>query len=273
VARARFERSAHSYASASRLEEEVGARMLERLDYLRIAPRRILDAGSGPWRHSEALRNRYAGAEVIALDYSLRMLQIGRSDKPFWKKRAAAPVCGDFMRLPLATGSLQFVWSNMALHWASDPLAAFKESARVLAPEGLLMFSTLGPDSLKELRVAAGTSRVHPFIDMHDLGDMLVAAGMSAPVMDMEMLTFTYEDPETLLADLRGGGQTNARTDRRRGLSGKGFGRRLRESLAGRAGVVFGATYEVVYGHAWKGAARKLQDGRDIVQFRAPSLR
>lgn len=247
--------------------------MLERLDYLKVAPRRILDAGCGPWRHAKALRARYAKADVIALDYSLRMLQAGMRDQPFWTRGAASPVCGDFARLPLATGSVQVVWSNMALHWVSDPLAAFKECARVLAPEGLLMFSTLGPDSLKELRVAAGTARVHPFIDMHDLGDMLVAAGLSAPVMDMEMLTLTYEDPGMLLTDLRSGGQTNCRADRPRGLSGKMFGRRLRDSLVRKAGVAFGATYEVVYGHAWKGASRKLEDGRDIVQFRARSLR
>jgi len=134
----------------------------------------------------------------------------------------------------------------------------------VLAPDGLVLFSTLGPDTLKELRAAAGATRVHQFIDMHDLGDMLVAAGFAAPVMDMEYLTFTYRDARQLLDDLRASGQTNARADRPRGLAGKGF---LKQTLFKMQNQ---ATFEVVYGHAWKGAPRKLADGRDIVQFRAP---
>jgi malonyl-CoA O-methyltransferase len=129
------------------------------------------------------------------------------------------------------------------------------------------MFSTLGPDTLKELRAAAGAARVHEFIDMHDLGDMLVAAGFAAPVMDMELITFTYKHPDAMLADLRAGGQTNARADRPRGLAGRG----LREKII--SGLQNSATFEVVYGHAWKGVPRKLADGRDIVQFRSPSAR
>jgi malonyl-CoA O-methyltransferase len=141
---------------------------------------------------------------------------------------------------------VDLVWSNMALHWLADPLAALKEFERVLAPQGLLMFSSLGPDTLKELRAAAGAGRVHAFHDMHDVGDMLVAAGFSAPVMDMEMLTIAYPRADGLLTDLRASGQTSARGDRPRGLTGKGFAARLRGALAPSA------TFEVVYGHAWK---------------------
>jgi malonyl-CoA O-methyltransferase len=143
----------------------------------------------------------------------------------------------------------------MALHWIADPLAAFREFARVLAPDGLLMFSTLGPDTLKELRAAAGEDRVHVFHDLHDLGDMLVAAGFAAPVMDMEMLTLAYPAAEGLLKDLRESGQTNAREDRRRGLAGKAFAARLRRAMAPRA------SFEVVYGHAWKPAALSSRRG------------
>jgi malonyl-CoA O-methyltransferase len=130
----------------------------------------------------------------------------------------------------------------------------------VLAPGGLLMFSTLGPDTLKELRAAAGAERVHRFADMHDLGDWLLAAGFSAPVMDMETINLAYRDMTSLLADLRASGQTSAHLGRARGLAGKG----LRSALA-RAGTR--ATYEVLYGHAWKGVPRKTADGRNIVQF------
>jgi malonyl-CoA O-methyltransferase len=266
AARRRFERAAPTYGEASRLEAEIGARMLERLDYLKIAPRRILDAGSGPSREAGELKSRYPRSELIALDFSVGMLSSARAGllDRLLKRGSRHLLCGDVTQLPLAPATIDLVWSNMALHWTKDPLAAFKELSRVLAPEGLLMFSALGPDTLKELRVAAGATRVHEFIDMHDLGDMLVAAGFSAPVMDMEVLTFTYKDTDALLADLRAGGQTNARIDRPRGLSGKGFLKKLRAST-GKS-----STFEVVYGHAWKGVPRKLADGRDIVEFRFP---
>ena len=220
--------------------------MLERLDYLKLAPRRILDAASGPPRR--ALGKRYPGAEVIALDFSLGMLR--RGEGFFFQKRPYR-LCADLERLPLAAEAIDFAWCNMALHWLSDPVPALREFARVLVPEGLLMFSTLGPDTLKELRAAAGASRVHAFTDMHDLGDMLVAAGFTAPVMDMEMLDIAYRDPASLLDDLRASGQTSARTDRPRGLAGRRFSEALRAKLAPKA------TFEVVYGHAWKGRGRE----------------
>jgi malonyl-CoA O-methyltransferase len=271
AARRRFDRAASSYAAASRLEAEVGARMLERLDYLKVAPRRILDAGSGPSREAKRLAERYRQADFIALDFSLAMLKSGDRKLGFFKKKKL--LCADLARLPLAAGSVDFIWSNMALHWAGDPPAAIKEFGRILSPGGLLMFSTLGPDTLKELRAAAGAARVHEFIDMHDLGDMLVEAGFAAPVMDMEMLTLRYTDAVGLLADLRAGGQTSARADRPRGLAGKGFENRLHAALGIDAQVAFAATFELVYGHGWKGAPRKLRDGRDIVEFHPPSLR
>ena len=245
AARRRFERAAKTYPEFSRLEGEVAGRMLERLDYIRLEPRRILDAGSGPPRRG--LPKRYPKAMVVALDFSLAMLP-----RPgFWRWMTGerfASVCADMHSLPLADASVDLVWSNMALHWLSDPLSALREFRRVLSPSGLLMFSTLGPDSLKELRAAAGAGRVHAFIDMHDLGDMLLAVGLAAPVMDMELLSFDYPDADTLLGDLRGSGQTSVRTDRPRGLAGRSFTKRLRRALGDRPR----ATFEVVYGHAWQ---------------------
>ena len=243
--------------------------MLERLDYVRLAPRRVLDAGSGPARDARALAKRYRGAQVIALDFSLPMLrrQRGIVSRLFsWNKNYS--VCANFERLPMAGGSVEMIWSNMALHWAADPPAALREFHRVLASEGLLMFSTLGPDTLGELRPAAGAARVHAFADMHDLGDMLVAAGFAEPVMDMERVTMLYADGEALLADLRASGQTCALAGRARGLHGRRFRAALTEKLAAqrRAGKL-AVSYEVVYGHAWKAAPRQAADGRAIVHF------
>jgi len=272
LARRRFERAAPGYAQASRLEAEIGARMLERLDYVRLAPRRVLDAGSGPARDARALAKRYRKADVLALDFSRRMLHAGRPRLRFFERRRPLPVCADFTRLPLAGASLGLLWSNMALHWAADPLAALREFHRVLATEGLLMFSTLGPDTLAELRAAAGAARVHAFADMHDLGDMLVAAGFAEPVMDMERVSIVYADGDALLGDLRASGQTCALAARkgemRRGLAGRRFRAALAEKLdAQRRDGKLAVSYEVVYGHAWKAAPRHAPDGRAIVKF------
>ena len=228
--------------------------MLERLDLVKLAPRRILDAGSGPPQRLFA--KRYPKADAVAIDFSVEMLRSRK--KGLFERNRPAAVCADLAALPLADRSIDFAWSNMALHWLAEPLAALRELHRVLAPEGLLMFSTLGPDTLKELRAAAGGTRVHAFVDMHDLGDMLVACGFSAPVMDMEILQIAYGDADALLADLRRSGQTSARLDRPRGLAGRHFAAALRSSL----GAAPRASFEVVYGHAWKAAPRVAEDAK-----------
>jgi malonyl-CoA O-methyltransferase len=246
--------------------------MLERLDYVKLSPRRVLDAGSGPMRDARSLAKRYRKADVLAVDFSQAMLHAGRPRLRFFQRRPPKPVCADLVRLPFASATVGLVWSNMALHWAADPVAALREFHRVLAVEGLLMFSTLGPDTLAELRSAAGGARVHSFADMHDLGDMLVAAGFAEPVMDMERITMVYADGEALLADLRASGQTCALAARtgepRRGLAGRRFRAALSEKLeAQRRDGKLSVSYEVVYGHAWKAAPRRAADGRAIVQF------
>ena len=238
--------------------------MLERLDYVKLVPRRVLDAGSGP--RQRVLQKRYPGAEVIDVDFSAGMLRAGSGWLDAFRKRNS--VCADLARLPVAPGAIDLLWSNMALHWAADLPAALREFHRVLAVDGLLMFSTLGPDTLKELREAAGGTRVHPFADMHDLGDLLVAAGFAAPVMDTERLTLLYASGDALLADLRATGQTSALADAPRGLSGRGFATALREGLAARSrDGRLPVTFEIVYGHAWKAPLKRSADGSAIVQF------
>jgi len=269
IARRHFERAAASYAKASRIEAEIGSRMLERLDYIKQVPRRVLDAGSGP--PQRVLRKRYPDADVVALDFALAMLRMGK--KKFFERNPPKAVCADLARLPFAAGAFDLVWSNMALHWAADPQAALREIHRVLAVDGLLMFSTLGPDTLGELRKAAG-GRVHAFADMHDLGDLLLHAGFAEPVMDMERITLVYADGPALLADLRASGQTCALAAPAgappRGLSGRAFLAALQAELAAlklAAGGKLPVSYEVVYGHAWKAAPKRSADGRSIVRF------
>ena len=235
--------------------------MLERLDYVRVAPRRILDAGAGTAREARRLAARYRDASLIALDFSLTLLQRAKRGGGFPSRlftgRRPLAVCADLERVPLASGSVGLVWSNMALHWLDEPLGALREFQRVLANDGLIMLSTLGPDTLKELRAAAGEHRVHRFMDMHDLGDRLLAAGFSAPVVDMEVITVTYPGVDAFLAELRASGQTGVRSDRPRGLAGRRFLAQLRESLRAQTlGDRLPATFEVVYGHAWKGTPR-----------------
>ena len=253
--------------------------MLERLDYIKLAPRRVLDAGCGPAREAAALADRYPQATVVLLDAALPMLRLARPRggliTRLFTRRARPAVCAELERMPLASASIGLAWSNMTLHWAADPLAAIRELHRVLEVNALFLFSTLGPDSLKELRAAAGAARVHPFADMHNVGDALVAAGFADPVMDAERMTVTYPGAKEFLADLRATGQTCALAARPRGLTGRRFGSSLHVALDGarRAGKLE-VTYEVVYGHAWKAQPRQAADGRSIVRFeRAPRRR
>jgi malonyl-CoA O-methyltransferase len=253
-ARRAFERAAERYDGVAVLQREIADRMLERLDYVRLAPKRILDLGCGTGYALDPLARRYRGARLVALDFAFPMLLRARR-RGTWLNRPTC-LCADAERLPLADGSVDLILSNATFQWCDDPAIAFAECLRVLRPGGLLMFSTFGPDTLKELRAAwasvDGYSHVSPFPDMHDLGDALVRTRFADPVMDAERLTLTYERMTDLMGDLKAIGAHNATDSRPRGLTGP---RRLaavaaayeRERRDGR----LPASYEVVYGHAW----------------------
>ncbi|MEO8976666.1 MAG: malonyl-ACP O-methyltransferase BioC [Casimicrobiaceae bacterium] len=276
-----FSRAAATYDDVAVLQREVGKRMQQRLDYVKLAPRVIVDAGCGTGEAIAALAARYAGARLCAVDIAEPMLArareraIPKSWLGRWRGASpAAPafVCADIAALPLRAGVAGLVWSSLALQWLDEPRQAFGEFARVLEVGGLLTFATFGPDTLRELRAAFddGHAHVSRFIDMHDLGDALVAAGFADPVMDMENITLTYATPRALLRELKGLGATNALAARSRGLLGKSAFARMQASLAAlaRDGRI-GATFEVIYGHAWKAQPTHTPEGHAILHFDA----
>lgn len=249
-----FERAAAGYDAAAELQYEIGGRLIERMDLIRLQPRRILDLGAGTGRFSAALMKRYRGAHVVALDIAPAMLGRVRA-RGGWRRRPAC-VCADGEVLPFADDSFEFIFSNLMLQWCTDLEPVFGELRRVLAPGGLLMFTTFGPDTLRELReswaAVDGYTHVNRFIDLHDIGDTLVRARWAEPVMDAEHLTVTYRDLPRLLADLKQIGAHNVTGGRARGLTGKRHWQRFAAAYERyRRDGVLPASYEVVYGHAW----------------------
>jgi malonyl-CoA O-methyltransferase len=258
--RASFDAAAGRYDAVAVIQAEVRRRLLERLELFRIKPRQILDAGCGTGHGARELLRRYRGAALVALDLAPGMLGAARRQRP-WLRRLDA-VCGDAAAIPLADGSVDLVFSNLMLQWCNDPERVFAEFRRVLRPGGLALFTSFGPDTLKELRgawrAADGHVHVSRFIDMHDLGDALLRAGLREPVMDAEHLTLTYPDVRSLMRDLKTMGAQNATAGRNRGLTG-------RRTLAAveadyerlRRDGRLPATWEVVYGHAWADDTRR----------------
>lgn len=248
--------------------------MRERLQYIKLAPKCIVDAGCGDGHGARQLAEAYPQAQVVGLDFALPMLRAGRGRRA-WIERVLRRdrvdyLCADFARAPLSAANVDLVWSNLALHYAGDPQPALKELHRILKVGGLLQFSCYGPDTLKELKRAfaanVSASHVHDFLDMHDLGDMLAACGFADPVMDMELITLTYADTDALMADLRASGQMNVLASRGRGLTGKGVFSAMRAAYAkARVDGRLPASFEIIYGHAWKPRSRLSADGHAVV--------
>lgn len=270
-----FSRAAADYDAAAVLQREVCSRMLERLDYVKLQPSRILDVGSGTGWGTRQLAQRYPDVQLVALDIAIGMLQASRGQAGWWQKlfggAKQAYVCADVEALPLAANSVELVWSNLALQWCNDLPATFAGLHRVLKTDGLLMFSTFGPDTLKELRQAFhgvdAHNHLNRFADMHDIGDMLTHSGFAEPVMDMEYLTLTYDDVRGVLHDLKRIGAHNATGGRGQGLMGKQAWARLLDNYEKlRRDDKLPATYEVVYGHAWKAQPRMTKEGAAIIR-------
>jgi malonyl-CoA O-methyltransferase len=261
---------------------EVERRMAERLEYIKHVPERIIDISATNGAGSGLLRARYPQAEIISARWSQSATRQLSSARP-WAARARALiggarehfVCTEPAALPFGHGTFAMLWSNLALASSADAVQTLREWHRVLAVGGLIMFSSYGPDTLKELRAAFATTdtapHVHPFVDMHDIGDALVASGFADPVMDMELLTLTYADIAALFEDLRATGLQNAHASRRRALTGRRRWQAMVGAYARRThDERIAATFEIVYGHAWKAAPRVAADGRAIIRIERP---
>lgn len=257
--------------AAQFLYGEIAQRMLQRLSYIRLAPKAILDAGCGAGHALEPLRARYPDLDYTGLDACAPLLDAAGQRyiaKPgLWQKLRNKPtpplrfIQGDLAHSGLDQQSLDLVWSNMALHWHPEPHEVLAEWRRILKTGGLAMFSCLGPGSLIELRNAVAHAQLDTatpqFVDMHDFGDLLVDYGFMDPVMDQEVITLTYRTPMKLLDDMRilGG---NPSIDRRGGLVGRQWRQRLLQALEAQRhkdGTIH-LTLEVSYGHAWRSGAQ-----------------
>lgn len=282
-----FAAAAQTYDEHAFLQREIADRLFERLDYIKLAPKRALDLGSGTGYATRKLRQRYADADIVSLDLAPEMLRFAKAQLPaasilarlLGRVRGQLQgnsgrqnwLCANAETLPLANESVDLVLSSLMLQWC-DPEAVAKEVARILKPNGLFMFTTFGPDTLKELRASFrkldDAPHVNEFVDMHDIGDILVHSGFADPVMDQEIITLTYTDLKSMLRELKGIGAHNVLPGRAQGLMGKQRWQGLQTAYeAFRRDQRLPATYEVVYGHAWKPEFSRLKtiDGAQAI--------
>jgi len=266
-----FDRASATYDAAAVLQAGVREELLQRLDLVRLQPAAILDLGAGTGHATRGLRDRYRRAQVVALDVAPGMLRVAAERQSWWRRFDR--VCGDAGQLPFATASFDLVYSSAMLQWCPDTDAVFAEIRRVLRPGGLLTFSTFGPDTLRELRSAWSTvdgyTHVSRFLDMHDLGEALIRNGLADPVLDVDRTVVTYGAVLGLMQDLKAIGAHNQTAGRAAGLTGRG---RLKQLAAAyepfRRDGQLPATYEIVYGQAWRPAVERHE--RDPGETRIP---
>jgi len=264
-----FGNAAAHYDDVAVLQRQTGDELLDRLSLVTLQPKRVLDLGVGTGRNLSLLAKHYPEAQLLALDIAPAMLQQARqryqkaSGLKRWLPYTKVPhyLAGDAEHLPLADNSVDLVFANLALQWC-DPRISFAEIQRVLRPDGLLMFTTLGPDTLRELRQAWAEVDDYPhvnmFYDMHDVGEAMMAAGLAEPVLDTDRYTLTYDSAMALMKDLKVLGARNVNSGRRRGLTGKDTIKHVVDAYEQfRRDTLLPATYEVVYGHAWGGQPKQ----------------
>ncbi len=251
-----FNTNACRYENEAVVQLEIGQRLFSRLDYLNIAPRRILDLGCGPGTFLPQLAQRYPTAQIVALDVAHTMLIVAKSKQTHpdsWSLLNA-----DMHHMPFAAGQFDLIFSNQVLHWSHSLPKVLKEWQRVLSPGGCLLFSTLGPDTFQELQQAFQTvdhyAHVNKFSDMHHVGDCLLSSVFENPVVDMETLVAHFSSLPSMLQSLKAQGVKNIHENRPSGLTGKDSWRKFEQNMALTltSNQKYPLTYEVVYGHAWK---------------------
>jgi len=252
---AAFNQAAPQYEAEARLQKEIANRLVERLRNENLQPQTVVDLGCGVGSMTREISTLYNKAQVYALDIAPAMLQQARQNAPRWFSRQHF-CCADASRLPLATASVDLLVSNLMLQWCTDYAQVFREFARVLKSNGVVLFSSFGPDTLTELRASWAAvdefMHVNEFIDIHLLGDAMAQAGLRQAAMDVDWLTVTFDDVPTALQHLKKIGAHNVLSQRQRGLLGKQKYQRLIEAYAAHQqddGRI-PASYEVVYGYA-----------------------
>lgn len=267
-----FERAVPGYDEAAVLQRRSADELLERLDGLRLDPKRIADLGCGTGYLTRELETRFPAAFVAGVDFVPLML------KQAQRAGNACYLAADAERLPLPDRAIDLAVSNALLQWC-EPQKFFRECARVLRPGGMLAFTSYGPDTLRELRAAWAAVdegvHVHEFNDMHDLGDLLIEEGFSDPVLDVERVTLNYAQAEDLLRDLKRIGAVNAAAARARGLTGKARFRALlrRCEETRRPDGRIHATFEIVYGRAVSGGRRSFRQDDGAIAVPLSELR
>ncbi len=250
-----FNRAAKSYNRAAILQEEILMRLIQRLTYIRHLPTLILDMGCGTGKAFGRLKKQYSKSAIVSMDLAFSMLVESRQQYGFFDRKLV--INADMERLPFKDSSFDLLFSSLALQWSNDLPETFRDMQRIAQPGALLMFATFGPLTLKELRESwlelDAKPHVHQFVDMHDIGDALVAAGFSQPVVDAEMIELEYSEFRQVLDDLKDIGASNADRNRSRGLMTPSKLSTLEQNYRkhGLRDGKFIASYEVVYGHAW----------------------
>ena len=246
------------------IQQNIGARLVERLDYINLSPKYILDIGCGTGWCTSQLKTRYPTAQIIGFDLAYNML-VESKKKHGWRKKWHI-VQGNMLAMPFADSVFDLVFMNQTLHWTSDLSGLLHEINRIMSVNGCLLFSTLGPDTFKELRQAWSAvdqyQHVNTFLDMHDIGDQLLFEYFLDPVLDMECLTATYATLPKLMHSLQKQGVRNINQQRKRGLTTPKQWNILQQAYAALCtdNKQYPLTYEVLYGHAWRGAQRRHAD-------------
>lgn len=275
-----FGRAASSYDHHAVFQREIESRLLERIEFRHYEPGVILDLGCGTGSASRALTVEYPQANVLALDWAPAMLAKVAAMNESGCVNVPLPICADIHVLPLASRSVDLVFSSLVLQWSYDIPAVFQEFRRVMKPDAMLVFTCYGPDTLYELKqawkVVDDLPHVNDHPDMHDIGDELLAAGFREPVMDTEHLTLDYPDVLSLMRELKGLGEHNVASNRSPGLTGKTrFNAMLQAYEQFCRNGRYPASYEVIYGTAFapaEGQPVKTRQG-DVATFSVDALR